>query len=1055
MTANTLRPVTVVTASAGTGKTYDLTSRINDTIASGRDPERIVACTFTIKAAEELRERARERLIAGGEAATAVRLLGARIGTINGVSGGLVKEFAFGLGLSPIVDIIDEKGAKRAFVIAADEAFGSCADALGALSVRFGYDAGRSRRDWRDDVNKIVELARANNLADKALGDCAERSIAGFRALVNEPLPGETAAALDAALSDAIADVLALDPSSFGGGKKLTAKTTSGLNAARELATSGAIEELPWHKWAKLAKLDVAVADKDAFQPIVAAAAAFSRHPRLLADVDAYVGGVFKCAAQAMEAYERHKRTWGLVDFVDQDRLALELLGKEEVRTQLGERVQSVFVDEFQDTSPLQLAVFIGLSQIAESSVWVGDPKQSIYGFRGTAPDLIVRVAQSVREATGGQDVTLPKNYRSRPGLIAFFNDAFGRTFESAGLPAGAVRIAEVGRNDLPGQQPPLAVWRIPGGAANAPRYEAIAAGVAEAVASGSNWLVAEGNRSRPLAPGDIAVLCRNNDPCAAVAAAIARTGLKVAIERDGLFGTPEARLALAALRWCADMRDSVALAELAHLLYAGEAQPPWFEASLGGDAVEAIAPLVPIIADLRAVATGGVHKTPLEFFDATLARGGVAKAVLRWGRAEERLLNLEQLRSLAAAYQKERRRDRAPTTVTDLCVWLADQEAKQPASRSGDAVTVSTYHGSKGLEWPFVVLTDLDEESKASAFGAHVMSDKSWNEVDWRNPLDGRWVRFWPWPLGAQKSNVALDVLAANSPEGQIAAQRERDERVRLLYVGATRARDYLVLAAPASSTGLPWLDELRADGAPAILVPAVGDPLMKVDGKDHPVRVFEPAPTSEVSESAVPPAFASLPVERRLFPPLAIRPSAEVAANDARIVEEVDLGARLPLTGSLDMNKVGEALHRFLAADDSGWNMQRRIDAARRLLSAWGVDGLDPRDVVAMSDRFRQFVDERWPNAILHREAPIHWRSGDRTLSGRLDVVVEAPDAIIVIDHKSFPGGRAQWIDQARKHAGQLRSYRDAVSAAMADAKPVCLVLHLPIVGEVLFIE
>jgi hypothetical protein len=249
--------------------------------------------------------------------------------------------------------------------------------------------------------------------------------------------------------------------------------------------------------------------------------------------------------------------------------------------------------------------------------------------------------------------------------------------------------------------------------------------------------------------------------------------------------------------------------------------------------------------------------------------------------------------------------------------------------------------------------------------------------------------------------------------------------------------------------------LDELRADGAPAILVPAVGDPLMKVDGKDHPVRVFEPAPTSEVSESAVSPAFASLPVERRLFPPLAIRPGAEVAADDARVVEEVDLGARLPLTGSPDMNKVGEAVHRFLAADDPARDSGLRIAAALRLLSAWGVDGLDPRDVVAMSDRFRQFVDARWPKAILRREAPIHWRNGDRTLSGRLDVVVEATDAIIVIDHKSFPGGRAQWIGQARKHAGQLRSYRDAVSAARPGAKPVRLALHLPIGGEVLFIE
>jgi ATP-dependent exoDNAse (exonuclease V) beta subunit len=71
------------------------------------------------------------------------------------------------------------------------------------------------------------------------------------------------------------------------------------------------------------------------------------------------------------------------------------------------------------------------------------------------------------------------------------------------------------------------------------------------------------------------------------------------------------------------------------------------------------------------------------------------------------------------------------------------NQEAAQPQSRARDAVTIGTYHGSKGLEWPLVVLSDLDEEPKASAFGPHAMSDKPWDQVDWRDPLEGRWVRF------------------------------------------------------------------------------------------------------------------------------------------------------------------------------------------------------------------------------------------------------------------------------------------------------------------------
>ena len=178
----------------------------------------------------------------------------------------------------------------------------------------------------------------------------------------------------------------------------------------------------------------------------------------------------------------------------------------------------------------------------------------------------------------------------------------------------------------------------------------------------------------------------------------------------------------------------------------------------------------------------------------------------------------------LVATYEAERDRSRVPTTVTDLCAWLANQDAKQPASRASDAVTLHTYHGSKGLEWPLVILTDLDDEPKGRAFGAHVISDIATSEIDWNDPLAQRWLRFWPWPMGGQKDNVVLDATAANSPEGKEAARVERAERARLLYVGATRARDYLVMALPKSSKGWAWLDELTSvSGDPAFVVPRI----------------------------------------------------------------------------------------------------------------------------------------------------------------------------------------------------------------------------------------
>lgn len=639
-------------------------------------------------------------------------------------------------------------------------------------------------------------------------------------------------------------------------------------------------------------------------------------------------------------------------------------------------------------------------------------------------------------------------------GVVDFVNDAFVTTFVAMGLPKKAVRVEKVRRADLPGQKAALNVWRVDGKTIDA-RANALANEIKQRLDQAEEWPIEHNGQSRPLAPGDIAILCATNDRCEKLAGALSLFGLKVALERGGLFGAPEVRLALAALRWCADQRDTLALAEIANLLHVGEGQPEWFEAALEDGGKEGLVALVPMAEELRAIAKGGAHKSPQEFADAVLVAGGIADAIRRWGNAPDRLLNLDALRALVASYEDERKQARAPATVTDLCAWLAEHEGKQPASQAADAITIATYHRSKGLEWPLVILTDLDREPKASAFGLHVMSDRAPDDIDWRNPLADRWLRLWPWPFGPQEKDVVLDATAQNAPEGQEAARIEREERARVLYVGATRARDYLVLALPVK-TGWAWPDELKgADGGLAILAPPPDATTMRVNGVEHDVCVVTVAPAEPTSVDEASADYASPVAPAPAFPPLALRPSDAEKVEGAKITEEISLGGRLPFAGSPDMNKVGEALHRFLAVDDPTFTPEKRLALATRLLDAWGVTGLDPRDVVTMGDRFRTFIDTGWPNSLLRREAPVTHRIDGRTLSGRIDAVVETEDEIIVIDHKSFPGGGSQWQAQADKYFGQLQLYGDALQAAADAPKRVRMALHLPISGEMLMVE
>ena len=93
----------------------------------------------------------------------------------------------------------------------------------------------------------------------------------------------------------------------------------------------------------------------------------------------------------------------------------------------MSQRINQIMVDEFQDTSPIQLALFLKLNEFSQKgSVWVGDPKQAIYGFRGTDPELMEAVAVA-KEIEPPQ--TLEFSWRSKENLVNFSNEIFKKAF--------------------------------------------------------------------------------------------------------------------------------------------------------------------------------------------------------------------------------------------------------------------------------------------------------------------------------------------------------------------------------------------------------------------------------------------------------------------------------------------------------------------------------------------------------------------------------------------------------------------------------------------------
>lgn len=1033
--------VDTVIASAGTGKTTRVVELLSSALAGGLAAERILATTFTNKAADELVERSRRALVEAGRAQEAAALLGASLGTVNSVCGRIVEAFALDLGRAPSTEVIDEVLQPIVFQAAADRAIAAHAAAMLPLARCFGHEErdrnGDPMGDWRKDVEKIIKCARANGVRAQDFASCAERSIESLFAIL-PPVEG-TAGARDRALLDAINQTL----SDLATLPKLTADAQKALPTWRRAAAMLAREEpLDWPTWCRLSKSKFGAKGEPLAADTLALAARHASHPRLRDDLTAYIRGCFACAEDALTAYQRYKDERGLVDFVDQEVLALEVLRRPDLEERLRERIGSVFVDEVQDSSPIQVAIFAELARIGERSTWVGDPKQAIYGFRGTDATLTLAACAGAADATGGRQDRLTTSWRSRPGIIRFVNDAFTPAFVADGLSAHDCRFDEPG--DDPIEVPPLGVWYLHGKNAEV-RAAALASGVRAALADPREWPVRQGQTVRALQAGDIAILCRDNVEVARLATALTSAGVPVAVEQGSLYAAAEVALALAALRWTADSSDHVALAEMARLVDGDDAPDRWLDAALADDPAEALRALVPFAGTLEEIRGAQLGLTPAELLDAVIERAALASIACRWGAGRARFETLEALRGLAREFESECRRLRLPATVGGLVLWLQRQQPPRPRSLDADAVTICTYHKAKGLEWPMVVMTQLESDRSASPFGVFAEVD---GYVDWRAALDGRWVRMWPWPYGRHTENVVLDATGATSAPGQRLASARASEDRRLLYVGATRARDHLVFA---RNSGKPaaWLACLETASGSSVMLPASGETAITVGDRKHPARVIDLIAGDPVETTIERPYLA---LARAPWQPLALTVQPSSLTGEPGVSPTViKLGERLPIAGSPDMVVLGEAIHAAFAADDPAHPPERRLARVSEVLDRWGVVALSAASVMTAIERLSSHARSAWPGARLKREVPAHGSRGPQMMSGRIDLLVEHDNWFIVVDHKSYPGAYSTWAAKAAAHHAQLSAYAEVIASATGKT---CagLVVHLPVVGSLL---
>ncbi len=1067
--------LTFITASAGTGKTYQLVRTVREAVAGGTTrPEGIIATTFTRAAAEEMRERLSLAFHGEGLHDEAGRLeRDALISTVHGVCFRLLTRFAFEAGISPDIRVLDESEAKllldRSIEEVVDE---KTLQELYALAERLGQRNQMTwELRWRGQVKEIVEAARSNDIDPDDLPGMGAASWDEMREVLGEAIGAD----LDRALLEEIESFLA---ESEGATQNNTAKYRSLLEAFRSRMMSRAFR---WSNWERLVHPDPGKDFRQRANRIASVAERVGTHPRLQKDLKRYLTLLFQLARDAGAHFAELKAGRGAVDYPDMEKACLDLLrGSGKVRDILSGEVELLLVDEFQDTSPIQLALLTELGGLADRVVWVGDVKQSIYGFSGADPSLGF---QAVRGAARKE--TLDVSRRSVPDLVTLTNHLFAPAFRDAiGLAEEETRVS-AHRCAREGTEPALEVADITTGEQqkngktrplSSTRRSAVVAEVVSNLLRRGGQPVTEKStitetdrigESRALSPRDIAVLVRRNQTAGQVARQLRARGLDVSLTGSGLLATPEANFALSCLRRWIDPSDSLAAAEIVSFERLHEVED-WLEDRLRHVAEREESEFADPWVPESSPALKSLHeasrdddlrdfRSPLETFDRALAAAGAARIVSRWGpgetRAAQRLANLEQLHVMIEEYEDRAAAFGVPVTLNGLFGWLDDMgaagEDKLPSMRSGDAVTVSTYHGAKGLEWPLVILGDLDAGLEPRLYSLRVLASSGREEVDYADPLAGRELRLWIHPFGGRWGKSVPHPLVAgleNSTTGKAALEDERCEALRLLYVGFTRARDRLVLLhAPAGGTA--WLD---------ILAAGAGEAIRGESGAEFPVAAQRSSHVPAAAEESVVAESLSLPVSA---PGKTPRVSARVIPSEAppragaAILRTEAFGHRLTWTGHPDERDLGDAMHRILAASVTQADLSsgERESIIGGILASFGLDAhLLTCDVAKAVAGYRRHIAESLAPVAEQVEVPFTVTNGEgQRIAGFIDHLLVLPDGSrVIIDHKIFPGKKAEWEGKALSFSGQLALYAEAVGGA----PPPRTFIHLVTAGALI---
>ena len=994
-----------ISAGAGSGKTYRITTEVANLIKNGKlKPNQVIMTTFTKAAAQELCEKSKKELANIGLYQQAQEMEQALIGTVHSVANVFLSKYWYLLGILPDATVMEEedvqiyrKHSLRNLLSLEERSFlMRFAQTYNVQYPYYEHKSGINYEFWIKDLDSVLNFVQWNDLNEHELPKKGLRITESLLAsLVLESNVQQDAQAY-LVESEKVLNEMRRGSAEQRQQLQIIASCKGRTLSIEELEM---LLEKPHNRCKKI----------DSYKRFFIS---FTFTEEKKKDLVGYTQLIFNLAVRWRSEYRKYKDEHRLIDYNDMEQLFLELLDCPEVQEDIRSHYTHLFVDEFQDSNPVQVRIFEKLSSLPLDACYVGDKKQAIYGFRGSDTELTRSVEDSIENKE-----TLPCSYRSVKPLVDFSNAIFEKIFKDTIAKEEIVlKMPEKGGNDAH-VETPLRLWPCKDNETLARQIQQL--------------ILREKINSK-----DIAVLARKNEELDLLAEELRKCKVPVCRESNDLRESRTGRLLKALLTLVETPDSPLARAELAYLAGAGYNVTRIIETRLKDSSRHYLEDKddLPLLKRFLSLKKTFSNQSIGSLVESLIIELDLYALVQQWENAQAEETNLQEFIDLARKYEDYATKLAKPATVSGFVLFFSEHRQRGAANEEG--VRLYTYHKAKGLEWKVVILRSLDNDvsdpyrlASNSMLGCHFHKDLGVSLV--RNIYGER--------------DLVQEYLASRlqtHPLWEKVKAREIREAARLLYVGVTRAKEILILAPKVKNNNVQ-LHWFRTVGLTNITQEINGEETQDFLGINAPLRIEKtedlkvllPLPEPEQKKvHDIAAEYSSLERKRD------ISPSHAGPTLRYKIVPINDQENRMTVNHKAeDEALIGDMIHQvFCCCDD---DEKELLDKILRLREDYGFAPEvmpEPECLLSSWDYLVSTLESRYGKSVKrHHERPFrHLDDNGHIVSGFIDLVWETADAFVIVDYKTCPGNYKQVFNEvsehyAGRHGKQLDFYQHALEA------------------------